>query len=58
MKKVWFSIPAYFNKLVSDFPAFGGKIAIRKFHNPVDLGTLAERCIVKCTGLDAKASVQ
>ncbi|MEP6738502.1 MAG: FAD-dependent oxidoreductase [Chryseolinea sp.] len=54
-KSMVFNIPSYLNKLVSDFLAFGGKIAIKEFHNPDDIGALAEKCIVNCTGLGAKA---
>jgi D-amino-acid oxidase len=45
----------YLDALVQDVVAHGGKIKIRKFDTPRDVGALDENVIVNCTGLGAKA---
>lgn len=41
----------YMDAILRDFVLFGGKIVIRKFDAPADLGTIPETVIVNCTGL-------
>ena len=50
-----FNIPAYLQKLTTDFMSFGGSIQIREFKTLDDVEALPEKCIVNCTGLGAKA---
>lgn len=50
-----FNIPSYLNKHMNDFLSFGGKVTIREFQHPDELGTLSENVLINCTGLGAKA---
>ncbi len=45
----------YLEALMRDVISFGGRIIIRKFDTPRELGALSEPLIVNCTGLGAKA---
>ena len=42
-------------RLVDEFAARGGKIEVKSFGSPAELGGLAEPLLVNCTGLGAKA---
>lgn len=50
-----FNISAYARLLLSDFIAAGGKIEIREFHTPADLGGLREKTLINATGYGARA---
>jgi glycine/D-amino acid oxidase-like deaminating enzyme len=50
-----FNIPAYSHTLLSDFYAAGGKIEIREFHHPSQLGGLKEKVVINCPGYAARA---
>src|SRR5262249_49429312 len=44
----------YLDALVRDFLLWGGRIVVRKFDTPRDLGTLREPIVMNCTGLGAR----
>lgn len=50
-----FNLPQYMDWLTAEFRNMGGKILIKEFFTPDDLGSLKERTIVNCTGLGSHA---
>lgn len=46
-----FNIPSYINKHLTEFLAFGGKVAIKEFKTLEDVDALPEKCVLNCTGL-------
>ena len=44
----------YLRQLIRDVQLAGGRIAVRSFATPADIGTLPERLVFNCTGLGAR----
>ena len=44
----------YLDALVQDFLMFGGRIVIRKIHEPAEIVALPESLVIHCSGLGAK----
>jgi glycine/D-amino acid oxidase-like deaminating enzyme len=50
-----FNIHAYADKLLGDFRAAGGRIAMREFHTPGEFAQLPQKVVINCTGYGARA---
>ncbi len=50
-----FNLASYANTLVGQFRLAGGRIERREFHSPGELGQLAEKVVINCTGYGARA---
>jgi hypothetical protein len=51
---MFFNFASYGHLLLSEFFGAGGKITIREFHKPSELGELKEKVIINCPGYAAK----
>jgi glycine/D-amino acid oxidase-like deaminating enzyme len=51
---MFFNFSEYGHLLMSDFFAAGGKVEIREFHNPSELGHLKEKMVINCPGYAAR----
>jgi len=51
---MFFNFASYGHLLLSEFFGAGGKVAIREFHKPSELGELKEKVIINCPGYAAK----
>jgi FAD dependent oxidoreductase len=51
---MFFNFSEYGHLLMSDFFAAGGKVEIREFHNPSELGQLKEKMVINCPGYAAR----
>ena len=51
---MFFNFGAYGHLLLSEFFGAGGKVVIREFHKPSDLGELKEKVVINCPGYAAK----
>jgi hypothetical protein len=51
---MFFNFGSYGHILMSEFLGAGGKIEIREFHHPSELGTLKEKVVINCPGYAAK----
>jgi glycine/D-amino acid oxidase-like deaminating enzyme len=50
-----FNVHDYAHQLLMDFYAMGGKIVLREFHAPGEMGQLKEKVVINCTGYGARA---
>jgi glycine/D-amino acid oxidase-like deaminating enzyme len=50
-----FNVHDYAHQLLMDFYAAGGKITVREFHAPGEMGQLKEKVVINCTGYGARA---
>ena len=53
--QMMFNLTAYARLLLADFHTNGGKIDVREFHSPADLGPLPEKTLINATGYGARA---
>jgi len=51
---MFFNFGSYGHVLLSEFFGAGGKIEIRQFHHPSELGTLEEKVVINCPGYAAR----
>ena len=51
---MFFNFGSYGHILMSEFLGAGGKIEIREFHHPSELGALKEKVVINCPGYAAK----
>jgi len=51
---MFFNFGSYGHLLLSEFFGAGGKIEIREFHHPSELGALEEKVVINCPGYAAK----
>jgi hypothetical protein len=51
---MFFNFGAYGHVLLGEFFDAGGKVEIREFHHPSELGTLKEKVVINCPGYAAK----
>ena len=51
---MFFNFGSYGHVLLSEFFGAGGKIAIREFHKPSELGELKEKVVINCPGYAAR----
>lgn len=54
-ENIQFNIRDYAHILMTDFRLAGGKIVMREFHDPAELGRLPQKVVVNCTGYGARA---
>ncbi len=47
--------PIYLTALMQDFLIAGGKVEVREFHDPAEVGCLPEKLVFNCTGLGSRA---
>jgi glycine/D-amino acid oxidase-like deaminating enzyme len=50
-----FNIPDYGRTLLNDFLLAGGRIVVRTFHSPGELGSLKEKVVINCPGYGGRA---
>jgi glycine/D-amino acid oxidase-like deaminating enzyme len=53
--QMMFNLTSYTQMLLSEFRGAGGRIEIREFHAPDELGSLPERTLINATGYGARA---
>lgn len=51
---MFFNFGAYGHLLMSEFYGAGGKVVVREFHKPSELGELKEKVVINCPGYAAK----
>jgi len=51
---MFFNFGSYGHLLLSEFYGAGGKIVVREFHKPSELGGLKEKVVINCPGYAAK----
>ena len=51
---MFFNFGSYGHVLLSEFFGAGGKVEIREFHNPSELGGLKEKVVINCPGYAAR----
>jgi hypothetical protein len=51
---MFFNFGSYGHLLLSEFYGAGGKIVVREFHKPSELGELKEKVVINCPGYAAK----
>jgi hypothetical protein len=51
---MFFNFGSYGHVLMSEFLGAGGKIEIKEFHHPSELGSLKEKVVINCPGYAAK----
>ena len=51
---MFFNFGSYGHLLLSEFFGAGGKVEIREFHHPSELGQLKEKVVINCPGYAAR----